>query len=211
MAWTYEQKFNSLTTGDLNGQDSWSGDTEFDVQESVTYEGAKAIQVTDPGGQANGNIVRTISGVSSGVVYFAMRVSGQPGTYSGWSVYFQDVTNSKSVGIEWLRSAIGIAFNVTGTGRTYIIPSAPTGTWIVFAIEFDASENQARVKWKNGDDDWTDWSSWKAVSTPFSQIDKISLVYDFYSGGGPYQFDTITPTDPTVVPVSRRGGFMAFF
>ncbi|KKU20693.1 MAG: hypothetical protein UX33_C0041G0011, partial [Candidatus Azambacteria bacterium GW2011_GWC1_46_13] len=44
-AWTYEQTFNTLNNGDLNGQDSWSGAVEYDIQSSISHEGTKAVKV----------------------------------------------------------------------------------------------------------------------------------------------------------------------
>ena len=35
MAWIYEEKFNTLNDGDLNGQDFWTALNTFDVQTSV--------------------------------------------------------------------------------------------------------------------------------------------------------------------------------
>jgi len=45
--WTYEQKFNGLNDGDLNGQDDWSAESDTDVVQTGTpYEGAKHVIVS---------------------------------------------------------------------------------------------------------------------------------------------------------------------
>ncbi len=71
--WTYEQKFNTLNDGDLNGQDSWTGDVEFDVVQTDTpAEGAKHLKVI-ANVSSNGFIDRTIIGVTSGTVYISIK------------------------------------------------------------------------------------------------------------------------------------------
>jgi len=69
--WTYEQTFNTLNNGDLNGQDSWSGAGEYDVQTSITHEGAKAVQVNAL--NTSKLISRTVPSFTSGQMYFSVR------------------------------------------------------------------------------------------------------------------------------------------
>ena len=71
MAWTYEQKFDGLTTGDLNGQDSWSGSTNFDVSTTNPAQGAKCVTIT--GDATERQISRTITAVNDGIFYVSMR------------------------------------------------------------------------------------------------------------------------------------------
>lgn len=73
MAWTYTQDFDSLTTADLNGQDSWSADTAFDVQTSVVLQGTKSISCTPAG--SNRIASRAITPVTNGGVSFLYRVT----------------------------------------------------------------------------------------------------------------------------------------
>ena len=54
----FYEDFNLLTDGDLNGQNGWSGSALFDVETSVKYEGAKAVQVTNG---TTAQVVRSIS------------------------------------------------------------------------------------------------------------------------------------------------------
>ena len=48
MATLFTDNFNSYNDGDLNGQGSWSGDTDFDVQSIITVEG-KAVKIVGTG------------------------------------------------------------------------------------------------------------------------------------------------------------------
>src|SRR3990167_10712671 len=74
MAWTYEQKFNDLNNGDLNGQDSWSAHLAFDVETSVKYEGAKALSFLLASENEYAN--RNIDAISQGIVYVALMNDG---------------------------------------------------------------------------------------------------------------------------------------
>ena len=78
MAWVAVETFDTYSDGDLNGNNGgsgwaagWSGDADYDVQGTITYNGsAKAVSTTG----ANGTIARTLtSASSSGVVYVAIR------------------------------------------------------------------------------------------------------------------------------------------
>jgi len=70
--WTYEEKFNDLTTGDLNGQDSWSGGTGYDVTTTAAaiYEGTKGVSET-----ASLSIQRQITSIDSGTMYVSMKTN----------------------------------------------------------------------------------------------------------------------------------------
>ena len=67
----YEQTFNNLVNGDLNGQDSWSGAGEYDVQSTLAYEGTKAVQVNAL--NTSKLISRTVPSFTSGQMYFSVR------------------------------------------------------------------------------------------------------------------------------------------
>lgn len=71
--WTYTQDFDSLTTADLNGQDSWSADVQFDVQSSVVLQGTKSVACTPAG--SNRDASRAITGVTDGGFSMIYRVS----------------------------------------------------------------------------------------------------------------------------------------
>ena len=72
-AWDYQQNFDALTLGDLNGQDSWSGDATFDVEDSVVAQGTKAVSANS---STEVLIDRTITAnPDSGTFWFAMRTT----------------------------------------------------------------------------------------------------------------------------------------
>lgn len=90
------EDFNSLSVGDLNGQNSWSGSASFDVQNSVVYEGSKAIEIS---GASIQNIDHAVT-VDSYKVWVEARVR-----YAGWqdfgfSIYLEEGGNQIS-GFGW--------------------------------------------------------------------------------------------------------------
>ena len=194
--WAYEQLFNTLNDGDLNGQDSWSGHAGFDVQTSVKYEGAKAVSMST--NISFSNVTRTITGISAGSVYFAMRrTSNSLGTRNT-----VQLAGSGTV-------LVYVGLYNTGKIRYYdgnIVSwvdfmDYSANQWYVFNIEFDDvnQPNKYRMRVHNGTS-WSDWTSWTDVwnKTNYTVVDGISFEHQAATGAVTCYFDTITPTDPTV-------------
>lgn len=151
MAWTYEQKFNDLNTGDLNGQDSWndtpSSGTSVSVVESNTYEGAKCAFAT-----ALVKSYRQISAVTSGVFYVSLMHTTSTGGIHGmvimsssYSVAFQFYMRVESPN-DW--------YCIDGASPVYI-GSWTDNVYTRAGIEFDCSTDQWRINFDDGS-----WSSW---------------------------------------------------
>lgn len=187
MAWTYTQNFNSLTTADLTGQDSWSGDVDYDVATTATFEGAKAVKAIG----ANGNIDRAITAVTSGVFYFSMM---RPDTVS-------DATfRLLSGGSVWL----GITFEsgnielFDGTGSpTTLVTGYKLNQWYIFEVTI-ISTSQLSLRYHNGYA-WSTTTGTRSSSITGS-IDTIRLNA---GASGTCYWDNITPTDPTTNQISR--------
>jgi len=197
MPWTYEEKFNTLTDGNLNTQDSWSGGTVFQVQTTTKYEGAKGIQAS---AASDNSIDRSVTGVSAGTIYIALRTSSL--SVRGPSFRLYNGANLKmAVGF----SGTDAVYLVQTTGWVSIM-SANINQWYVFAIEFDdtAQPDKYRVKIHDGDS-WSDWTSWSTVwEDNYTEIDKIQLYMETNNIAYIGYWDTITPTDPTVAPSPRH-------
>lgn len=152
MAWSYEQLFNGLSDGDLNGQDSWSGNTGFDVQSVLFYEGTKALEAD---GTTNESITRTITDVSSGTFYFSIRRSSTAGTADvglrlliggniAVDIRMEDTADfrfwngsTKTVGPTWSVNTwyrIGITFNVSDSTWSYNIDNGSFSTTYSFRV-----------------------------------------------------------------------------
>lgn len=74
MPYSYSQNFDSLTTGNLNGQDSWSGSSLFQVQTGTVIQGTKTPYVSVTSGY-NAQIGRSITAVDKGEMSFYVRVT----------------------------------------------------------------------------------------------------------------------------------------
>lgn len=74
MAYTYNQNFDSLNNGNLNGQDSWSGSNLFQIQTSTVIQGTKTpyVQVTSG---VIAQIGRAITAINKGEMSFYVRVT----------------------------------------------------------------------------------------------------------------------------------------
>lgn len=185
-AWTYEQLFNTLSNGDLNGQDSWSGGTAVDVQSTVVYEGAKAIIEVN----GNTNMTRSITAVTSGTMYIAGRMEAGFGDGANFDMRSNGNTNSQ----------IRIAFRDTGnisafssSGENIIVTGFLTGTWYLFEITFNGSSYTVRYNTSGTSAGWSSSFGPYNYQTGAADIDTIR----FNLGGSQTSYwDTITPTNP---------------
>ena len=195
MAWTYEQKFNTLTDGDLDGQDNWVlAGGSITVQTTTKYEGAKAVQ--SAGGAASDDYSRTITAISDGLVYVAMSVNGTvPSSHEPYFMLYSGTTR-----------VVMIRFDSNGyiryyTGGAFVDYSTyTTNQWYVLAIEFDDTNQPDKFRMKVHDgSSWGSWTSWVATQNAYSTINKIRIDHEGGSGINAF-WDTITPTDPTPPP-----------
>ena len=211
--WTYEQNFNGLTTGDLNGQDSWSGPVMYDVA-STAYEGSQGVTAT-PDAQSN-VITRTITGISSGSVYFALRKVATPtaGTIfffafgdsavstSQMRIYFEDNGN------------ISILNGTDNSNVNLLSGTASINTWYPVNVEFDDAAQpdkyRARV-YSSGS--WQSFSSWYPVlsNATYTNINTILVRTNETNSSNLFHFDTITATDPTPAPAVQGEEYQIIF
>lgn len=179
MAWAYEQRFNSLTPGDLNGQDSWSGSAVFDVSTSSPIEGSQSILASFS--SAQGAISRAITPVTSGTVYMSFNMAQtnagnqQVKFYSGSTLAFF---------IRFNASGNIVAFGGAGT----TIQAYAANTVYRLGITFDCGTDTFTVSVNNGTP-----SSSIAFDSPVSSIDKIEFEQPS-TATATWRFDYISPT-----------------
>lgn len=205
MAWTYEQTFNSLTTADLNGQDSWSGDVKFDVSTTSPHEGAKCVECVH---EVNSNITvdRSISGISSGTVYVSLKINRLTGGRR-LSVYLMSgATEVARIFMQHDGTTLK-AEMLTDDGAGWIVLATgmTNNTWYRFGFDFDdaTQNNKYRCNVNNGS-----WSAWYGyyLTPSWTTIDKIRLEDggNNGSGTGTCYFDSISPnytiSSASVVP-----------
>lgn len=191
MAFTYEQKFNGLNDGDLNGQDSWSGDVDFDIQNIIKYEGSKGVKLAKS--VSGENIIRdSMPQSSDGIMYIAVKISVIDN--NGINIRLREGGNTR-MAFRLFEGGV-IDYQVSGGGYT-TYGNYNADQWYVLAIEWDNSGhiNQFRLKVHNGIY-WESWTPWRTSNSNFSYIDGMQIICygdDSYNA----YFDTITPTDPT--------------
>ncbi len=185
--WTYEQLFNALNDGDLNTQDSWSGDVLFDVTTDAVarYEGAKGVKIT-VGSSVTAGILRSVTGVGDGVIYVATKKTNNTskGNFSIWEggTYLGSVQiwDDGKIHLEW-------------SGGLLEIGAYSADTWLVIAFEFRTASNDMRAKFHDGSS-YSAWSDWKSTYAAFTNVDKIRLWTDGATPGVTQYWDTISPT-----------------
>lgn len=194
--WTYEQLFNALNTAVLNGQDSWSTDANWEVVTAAaarydaegTGSGAKGVETANSNFQSFAT--RTISQVSDGIMYIAMkRTTGAANSF--FTVYIDYDPNYANVN---MRNNGYLSTEGGGTTwRAYNFDQ-----WYVIALEFETTgTNQYRINTHDGTS-WEGWSDWWNSGNSGAGPTEIRI---YHGGGQSFQawLDTITPTDPTVV------------
>lgn len=190
MAFLYDQGFETLNTGDLNGQDSWSGDTDFDVTTSNPYEGLKCVTGT----AANGTISRAFTASTSGVAYFAMRHSGTGDA----SFVFRTTGNTVTRFLVTFDSTNVVV--TSGAGTATLISNYTDNAYYLFECTYNAS-NQHNIRAHDG-------SSWGSATGLLNaanngNVDGVALNQ---GASGTVFLDIISPNNPRTPTVSPVQG-----
>jgi len=187
-AWSYTQDFDALNDGDLQGQDSWSGDTAYDVQTSVTQgSSAKAVELAT----ASVDITRTITSISdSGRMeihmasdsstdagYIGLRDSGSFATLVGLAPDSENDVNARDGG-----SFVDVGDFVADT------------TFVKIEVDFDISADTYTVEVDDGGD-----SSSLAFLATQTEINQI--IFQNHTNGTMY-FDTFADADAAPAPAA---------
>src|SRR3989338_9746105 len=187
-AWTYEQTFNTLNNGDLNGQDSWSGAVEYDIQSSIRKEGTKSVKVNAV--STSKLIERTVPSFTSGQMYFSVRRDTSSVGYFGF--YLRNST-AGHVAFIYLKPNGNISAYEGAAQTERIIGTYQPNTWYRIGIDYSASTDQYRANINNGA-----WSSWYDAVAATSEINQIKLYAD--SNANSY-LDFISPNYSASAPV----------
>lgn len=193
--WNYEQLFNGLSTADLNGQDDWSGDAEWDVAASVVYEGSKSVECTTT---VSKSISRLLTATEAGILFFAIRYSATGGANQEFGFrMWDDAVTPVFIGNFGFRNFAGTAknfYSYNSDASTVQIQNSALNTWYIYAIQFQASDKTLRVNLYSGGA-WQGWGSWVTMGASTSgNIGKIGLVKETDWTG---YIDTISPTNYT--------------
>mgnify|MGYP000950013211 CR=1 FL=1 len=179
---TLVDNFDSYSTGDLNGQGSWSGSTNWDVQNSVSQSSPNAAACSVTGS----DISKSMTATATGNEVFYIQCSTQaPGTNS--SVRFNDQSSTFSFGI-FMNDGGQIQGNGSGTDN---LGAWSVDTWYKVEVEWRVSDTSYRARINDGA-----WSSWFNTATDFTTVDSTTL-RSALGGAGTFYVDSFS--DPNAV------------
>ena len=184
--WTYTQNFDGLNTGDLTGQDSWSGSVSFDVQTTTVLEGTKSVGNTAGGG---GVIDRTITSFTTGDVQFRYQKSSNAANTDFRVKFLEGTTIRYTVG--WADGAM----RLSGATTPSLEDNPLTNTNYCVQVVFNQPANTAKARLST---DCSTWGAYTADVNPsganWLAIDAIRLTNDTATFSTFYDdFKDVTP------------------
>jgi len=180
------ETFEGLSVGDLNGQNSWSGSTNYDVQTSVVQEGVNAVS----NAVASSNISKSYTAPATGSITWYMRTTASSAARRGVrftnpstpTIFICDVMfyNSSTVDLR----AGGVDTSLGGYSAN---------TWVKCEMEWNATQVRARIN----DGTWSVWRNPWEGSDPVPQ----TILLTAYSGGsGTVYYDNFTDSVAGAAP-----------
>jgi len=195
MADFYTQDFEGLSTGDLNGQDSWSGDPSYDVSTSNPQEGSQGII------QSSGSFVeisRSLTAVTGNKIQ-SFWIRGAD--LNGRDTRVKFFTGSSSL-VFRLGSGTGLnAIIFNGASQVTVKSGINDNQWYQCELEIDTSLNsgngQGRARVDGGS-----WTSWQNGGANFGAgINEIALVGNNALAQSQWDnFEDTTPIAATFIP-----------
>jgi hypothetical protein len=180
MAAILTESFDSYSDGDLNGQGSWSGDVQFDIQGTTTQSGAKAVTVTP--GAAIRNIKKTGTAQNTGSQIIYMRAAQ---TNQKANVQFLD--NSDNVCADIYFDTDGNLkrdYGAGGGSTETLLASYSANTWYKILTEWSSSDH----KWRVTIDSNTPSSYQASINANIDTANKINLQA---RNGGTFYYDSL--------------------
>ena len=166
MATIYSQNFDSLSTAAIAGQDSWVNGTNgsrFSVGTTLPYAGAKGVQSTTAGTDAN--VYRVFTMQTSGILNMQAYLRKETSGYANMSFYEGGTTRAQ-ISLNLDDSAPKIKLYA---GATTSVDTGVAGTWYLAELELDIDNELCRARVDSGT-----WTSWVAISgTLTTGIDRV--------------------------------------
>lgn len=201
----YNQNFDSLSTGDLNGQDEWDNASGlFDVVNSKSYSNPNSIR-----GQSWTDIAnREIQEISDGYLSYWVWVDGGA-TFSSNFVAWNPVSVGYSLASQIGHSAGDyFVLNLQNSigGFTTKITDIPANVWIKVQMEWESSGHTYRIRYSEDGVNWSSWSStegWFAdggtnIPLKLSLRNNTDVYYDNFivgTGSAPDADETPAPAE----------------
>lgn len=202
----------SYSTGDLNGQGSWSGDTTFDIQTTTKYSGTRAVQCNNETHTwyqiAKSFDFAEVTGSQIWYVYFSMNGGTSGDEYTQTWLNLVDGATSFG-GIRVGGGYIQLHYNseITAPGYTNLVTNPDINTWYKLEVGWNGDQIRGRVN----DGTWSDWY----YSTDITEIDGLQIAarqsnsfFDDFNRAGsfspsisPSQSSSISPSaSPSISP-----------
>lgn len=190
----YSQNFDGLSNGDLNGQDSWSGDAEYDVG-AVGYSD-KGVSCVSPAGVYK-SIYRTIDDTSDATFGVWMKYSVTSGNV--WFGLWHGATYCFELNLYDEATFQFQHGNGAGGWAATTLCAASAGTWYYGEVEIRSSDSKGRARVNGGT--WTDWYT-AAVDYAFAHIDKIGM----QGKSCTHYYDEISVTETVTSSIKELSG-----
>lgn len=201
MAAALTDNFDSYSTGDLNGQGSWSGSTFWDVSTTVAASSpnsAKAAQ-TDESGQS---IDKTVSNITSGTQRYRFYVTsaGQLDT-DEIQVRFNEgaATLRFGVKVRYLTATSDCDAQTVGSSTTTEFTGITPNAWHIMDVEFDNTTDTFRIR--------VDEGSWSSSRSYFATATNINEIRMFSAVAAPMYIDSLGPATNAYTITADQGSY----
>lgn len=187
----YSQNFDALSDGDLHGQDSWSGSTDYDV--GSTGYSSKGASCTSPAGDYR-SIFRTIDAQTNATFAVWMKYSSTSGNV--WFGLWKDSTYAYQLNLYDDGNFRFVHGDGSGGWAGTNLCASSAGTWYYGEIEIRSSDAKGRARVNGGS--WTDWKT-AAADYAWTSINKIGMEGKSCT----HYYDVITVTETIVSSIKK--------
>lgn len=201
-AFAVSDDFESYSVGDLTGGNggsgwsaAWSGNVLYDVQNTVVYEGSKAVSNVMTANQSH-SITRDLTSEVSGDFYVAWRRTNVANS-CGYFILREGASARGYLKLPCTGSSGNqLIYNNSVPAYETVASSLVANTWYILHVQFDASTDQYRARiYSSGA--WGSYTAYKGMVAG-SGISRIEILHEGEaSTAGTMYVDKITTTDPT--------------
>lgn len=208
MTWGYTMNMSGLTTGDLQGQDSWTGDTNYDIATNNPLTPATKNLFTN--GSMAGPVVRTITGVTEfDNLYLAFAREGNTTGANQSTLIFKlrdsGVLQLTYVGLYDKNNSIKVRA-ATGEGEQIIVDSVDLGTYYYVHMQFNTlGDGKYRFRAATeGDTSWGSFTSWFTKTDASFNGTVANIAFDGGGEGVDASCGLLSATDPFAAATSIK-------
>jgi hypothetical protein len=192
MATFLSDNFNSYNDGDLNGQGSWDGATDFDVEGTTVKEGTKAF--TWIAGANDKALKKVGTARTDGRITWYVKTAAT--NKRGFFILRQGATDISYLAFTGDFETAGHCYLYDGSW-SYDLGAYSTSDWNCCEIEWRSADHFVRARINEGT--WTNWAH--AITNWTTGIDTFAI--DTQNPSGTFFVDTIQE-DPYVPPAGTN-------